>query len=169
MIVNLTTLSIPEYTKEYETGTVESLRDRAKMLGKQAQLLKTLAQDHNIPVVVTNQITTHFDGVEFQEDEDEEEKDKVIEEDAGGYVTVALGNSWSHYINTRISLEFEATSDAVTRTSQTRILKLVKSPIARPVKMKYEVLISGPVVVSEPEMDDGDGQTRLNVRTTTVS
>ena len=47
--------------KEFHGGQSESLVDRAKVLAKQARTLKELAQQHNVPVLVTNQITTHYD------------------------------------------------------------------------------------------------------------
>ena len=84
-------------------------------------MLKEIAQHHEIPIVVTNQITTHFErgGKRQEMDENDERKDEPGKEDDDGeeeethgeeprgVVTAALGNSWSHFVNTRIALDFD--------------------------------------------------------------
>ena len=45
-----------------------------------------------IPVLVTNQVTTKMEEFDFT--------------DTNSYVTAALGNSWSHSVNTRLVLQY---------------------------------------------------------------
>ena len=66
-------------------------------------------------VVVTNQITTRFvgagsgagnslNGVEALQDVDG--ADAEPEEEDGSHVTAALGNTWSHAVNTRLIVQY---------------------------------------------------------------
>lgn len=50
-----------------------------------------IAESFDIPILVTNQITT---------------KVSCDQEEGGGVVTVALGNSWSHSVNTRLIMQY---------------------------------------------------------------
>jgi len=186
--------------KEFHGGQSESLVDRAKVLAKQARTLKELAQQHNVPVLVTNQITTHYDhdtkllerengddGISQgdvdddnevdEEDEEEEVKKKfgTHREEPDGVVTAALGNSWSHFVNTRIALDFDnaagsvvAANDISSTTSTLRTLKLLKSSFAPQMKMTYVLTTGGPVITSPPEsLEARDGH--LKTKTTVVT
>ena len=66
-------------------------------------------------MVVTNQITTRFvgagsgagnslNGVEALQDVDD--ADAEPEEEDGSHVTAALGNTWSHAVNTRLIVQY---------------------------------------------------------------
>ena len=68
-----------------------------------------------VQVVVTNQITTRFvgagsgagnslNGVEALQDVDG--ADAEPEEEDGSHVTAALGNTWSHAVNTRLIVQY---------------------------------------------------------------
>lgn len=77
-------------------------------------------------MVVTNQITTRFVGAgnslngseAFQ---DVDGADAEPEEDDGSHVTAALGNTWSHAVNTRLIVQY---LDDKFRQVNTRILFL---------------------------------------------
>ena len=62
-------------------------------------LHRYIAESFNIPVLVTNQITT-----KMSHDQPDGELEEVIER---GVVTAALGNSWSHCVNTRLLLQYK--------------------------------------------------------------
>ena len=55
-------------------------------------LFRYIAESFQIPILVTNQITT-----KVSHDIDMEE---------GSVVTAALGNSWSHAVNTRLLMQY---------------------------------------------------------------
>lgn len=57
-------------------------------------------------IVVTNQITTHMSHVQSEGEE------LAIER---GVVTAALGNTWSHCVNTRLLLQFMADGKRLVR------------------------------------------------------
>ena len=68
-----------------------------------------------VQVVVTNQITTRFvgagsgagnslNGVEALQDVDGADAEPVEED--GSHVTAALGNTWSHAVNTRLIVQY---------------------------------------------------------------
>lgn len=95
-----------------------SLPDRQRMLGQQASRLKYLAEAFRIPVLVTNQVTTH------------------LGEGSGsaGHLTAALGTMWAHAVNTRLVLESAAGS---------RFVRIAKSPAAPNAAFAYRVTGSG--------------------------
>ncbi|KAL5009265.1 hypothetical protein ScPMuIL_014846 [Solemya velum] len=86
--------------KEYSSGMGRNMAERTNFLSKQAAILKYLAEVFSIPVVVTNQITTRF-GIS-----EPEQMDEGSFGGDGGYVTAALGNTWSHCVNTRLILQY---------------------------------------------------------------
>jgi RAD51-like protein 1 len=96
--------------KEYDTRSVKRISDRSCYLVKQATLLKCLAQDYQIPVVVTNHITTRF-----------------VPGTCDGQVVASLGNHWSHCINTRLVMEF--TDD------NNRMITVTKSSLCPPISI----------------------------------
>lgn len=66
-------------------------------------------------MVVTNQITTRFVGAGFgagtplnssEAFQDVDGADAEPEEDDGSHVTAALGNTWSHAVNTRLIVQY---------------------------------------------------------------
>ena len=66
-------------------------------------------------MVVTNQITTRFVGAgsgagnslnEVEALQDVDGADAEPEEEDGSHVTAALGNTWSHAVNTRLIMQY---------------------------------------------------------------
>ncbi|XP_033736018.1 DNA repair protein RAD51 homolog 2-like isoform X2 [Pecten maximus] len=102
--------------KEYSTSLGRNLTDRTNFLSQQAALLKYIAETFSIPVVVTNQITTRYDR------QDDVSRPAVQLDGETGYVTTALGNTWSHSVNTRLILQYH--------TDLERQIMVAKSPIA---------------------------------------
>ncbi|XP_028996724.1 DNA repair protein RAD51 homolog 2 [Betta splendens] len=104
--------------KEFDTKLPGILMQRSSLLSHEASVLKYLAHQFNIPVVLTNQITTHSgDG------------------GSAGFVTAALGNTWSHSINTRLVLQYV--------TPQQRQILIAKSPVAPYAVLNYTIQKQG--------------------------
>ncbi|KAL4424690.1 hypothetical protein ABPG77_004497 [Micractinium sp. CCAP 211/92] len=103
-----------------------SLPDRQRMLGQQAGRLKYLAEAFRIPVLVTNQVTTHLgEGGS-----------------SGGHLTAALGTLWAHAVNTRLVLESAAGN---------RFVRIAKSPAAPNAAFAYRVTGAGLELLPEVE------------------
>nr|XP_054759562.1 DNA repair protein RAD51 homolog 2-like [Lytechinus pictus] len=91
-------------------------------------------------VVVTNQITTHYTKPVEQNpvtmETDDTESFSVATSDGGeGHVTTALGNTWSHNVNTRLILQY---LDEVHRE-----ILIAKSPLAPFAKVIYTIQDAG--------------------------
>jgi len=160
--------------REFHGSQSESLVNRAKLLAKIAKTLKELAQHHDVAIVATNQITTQFveKSVEADEDGDADDDDEKNMEEPRGVVTAALGNSWSHFINVRIALDYdcdERVSNFGSRTLSQRRLKVLKCPFARQAILYYVLKERGPVVVSEPEMLEETGVWNLCTKSARVT
>ncbi|ELR12339.1 Rad51l1 protein [Acanthamoeba castellanii str. Neff] len=80
--------------KDFDDGGV--MRRQAQ-LAAQASTLKRLAENFNIPVLVSNQVTTTSQRPYYEFDRPHFGADKSL------YVTAALGYVWAHAVNTRIS------------------------------------------------------------------
>jgi len=167
--------------REFHGGQSDSLVDRSKLLAKIAKLLKELAQHHDIPVVVTNQITTQFgsevgnvdeengDGAENGDDDD------VAYEEPQGVVTAALGNSWSHFVNVRLSLDYDVANEStrpspprLDHSSSCRRLKLLKSPFARQIMLSYVLTKMGLKIVSDAVPINETGGMNLSTKSAVV-
>jgi RecA/RadA recombinase len=74
------------------------LSKRASLFFRLSAKLKQYAQQFNIAIVVTNQVTDCFDEVQS----DQEYMEHLIT--SGRFVRPALGLSWSHCVNTRLFL-----------------------------------------------------------------
>ncbi|KAI7845396.1 hypothetical protein COHA_001101 [Chlorella ohadii] len=115
-----------------------SLPDRQRMLGQQASRLKYLAEAFQIPVLVTNQVTTRIGG------------------DTGGgagaqqgQLQAALGTMWAHAVNTRLVLM---------QTQGHRFLHVAKSPAAPSTIFAYRVTAAGledDPAVAPPRLAEG--------------
>ncbi|XP_071370947.1 DNA repair protein RAD51 homolog 2 isoform X3 [Centroberyx affinis] len=82
--------------KEFDTTLPGNLMHRSSLLGQEAATLKYLAHEFRIPVVLTNQITTHVG-----------DRGSVPSGEVdSGFVTAALGNTWSHSVNTRLIVQY---------------------------------------------------------------
>ncbi|XP_053241206.1 DNA repair protein RAD51 homolog 2 isoform X5 [Podarcis raffonei] len=126
--------------KEFDTKLQGNLQQRSNLLSREASILKYLAEEFSIPVILTNQITTWLsDGLAVQADLLSPADDFSLSEGSrngeSGYVTAALGNTWSHSVNTRLILQY--------LDSQTRQLLVAKSPIAPFTSFLYRIENSG--------------------------
>lgn len=105
---------------------------RTKQLSTVCTLLHDLAQQFQVAVLVTNQMTT---------------KKRV---DTNNHTTTrlipALGESWSHAVGTRLILHSNATNNNTNPTT-TRLAELVKSPHMPPKSCQFEI---GPRGVRDP-------------------
>ncbi|XP_026196486.1 DNA repair protein RAD51 homolog 2 [Anabas testudineus] len=111
--------------KEFDTTLPGILMQRSNLLSHEATILKYLAHQFNIPVVLTNQITTHVGG---QGSASSAEVDS-------GFVTAALGNTWSHCVNTRLIVQYV--------TTQQRQILIAKSPVAPFAVLNYTIQKQG--------------------------
>nr|XP_028581264.1 DNA repair protein RAD51 homolog 2 isoform X3 [Podarcis muralis] len=133
--------------KEFDTKLQGNLQQRSNLLSREASILKYLAEEFSIPVILTNQITTWLsDGLAVQADLLSPADDFSLSEGSRngepGYVTAALGNTWSHSVNTRLILQY--------LDSQTRQLLVAKSPIAPFTSFLYRIENSGFVLQAVP-------------------
>nr|XP_015206745.1 PREDICTED: DNA repair protein RAD51 homolog 2 isoform X2 [Lepisosteus oculatus] len=110
--------------KEFDTSLPGNLSERSNLLVQQAATLKYLAEEFAIPVLLTNQITTHLrvkDAAPVHEEQSIPAEFVQCAEDSR-YVTAALGNTWSHSVNTRLIVQY--------LDSQRRQIIVAKSPVA---------------------------------------
>ncbi|XP_035685466.1 DNA repair protein RAD51 homolog 2-like isoform X1 [Branchiostoma floridae] len=135
--------------KEFDNSLRGNLSQRVKLLAKEAALLKYLAESLNIPVVVTNQITTRFKASWEGPHYDVPSGDVADGNGAGasaavdgGYVTAALGNTWSHSVNTRLIVQY--------LDDKHREVMVAKSPIAPFSSFVYTIQSSG-IVLQDDE------------------
>ncbi|XP_070569433.1 DNA repair protein RAD51 homolog 2-like isoform X2 [Ptychodera flava] len=89
--------------KEYDNSVSGNLILRSNILSKQATQLKYLAESFNIPVVITNQITTRLKSSKHDEKTTNSYGDDIEPET---FVTAALGDSWTHSVNTRLLIQY---------------------------------------------------------------
>ncbi|XP_062406344.1 DNA repair protein RAD51 homolog 2 isoform X2 [Sardina pilchardus] len=123
--------------KEFDTSLSGNLTHRSNLLGRQAATLKYLAQEFRIPVVVTNQITTQL-GERVPSSSSLSRRRSSVEGAGGegsGYVTAALGNTWSHNVNTRLIVQYV--------DSRLRQIVIAKSPVAPFAVLNYTVQREG--------------------------
>ncbi|XP_041132794.1 DNA repair protein RAD51 homolog 2 [Polyodon spathula] len=132
--------------KEFDTSIPGNLSERSSLLSQEAATLKYLAEEFSIPVVLTNQITTHLSrkGTAPSHLECNVPESEVSADGESGYVTAALGNTWSHSVNTRLIVQY--------LDSQRRQIIVAKSPIAPFSVFNYTVQNSG------LELEDGEDQ-----------
>ncbi|XP_046381841.2 DNA repair protein RAD51 homolog 2-like [Haliotis rufescens] len=130
--------------KEFSTSIGQNLTDRTNFLSQEAAILKYVAEVFSIPIVVTNQITTRYGRPDAVGDCDNDGSSSVTAEGDGGYVTAALGNTWSHSVNTRLILQY--------LDADRRQVLVAKSPVAPFTSFTYTVQKQG--IVQE---DDGAG------------
>nr|XP_033808986.1 DNA repair protein RAD51 homolog 2 isoform X2 [Geotrypetes seraphini] len=131
--------------KEFDTQLQGNLTKRSNLLAREASLLKYLAEEFSIPVILTNQITTRLsrnapriDLVSPADDLSLSEASETEEEGVRGYVTAALGNTWSHSVNTRLILQYHG--------AHGRQIIVAKSPLAPFSVFSYTIQNSGLVL-----------------------
>uniref|UniRef100_A0A2L2YLV0 DNA repair protein RAD51-like protein n=1 Tax=Parasteatoda tepidariorum TaxID=114398 RepID=A0A2L2YLV0_PARTP len=145
--------------KEFGGEQLGSLIQRNNILMEQAALLKNLAQAYDIVIFLTNQITSHIAELESvamdiaEEDENissayvgvpppvcSEKKVKLHGGNAD-HVVPALGNTWSHCVNTRLVAQF--------LDSSVRQLIIAKSPVAPNAAVRFFINESGIVLTGD--------------------
>ncbi|CAL8316552.1 unnamed protein product [Merluccius merluccius] len=127
--------------KEFDTTLPGNLATRSNLLSLEASTLKYLAHQFNIPVVLTNQITTHPGGG----------GSGVPGEVDSGFVTAALGNTWSHTVNTRLIVQY---ADA-----HKRQIVIAKSPVAAYAVLNYTIQKEG-ICLGEGDNQEPMGDAR---------
>ncbi|XP_074811622.1 DNA repair protein RAD51 homolog 2 isoform X3 [Natator depressus] len=138
--------------KEFDTKLQGNLMERSNFLAREASLLKYLAEEFSIPVILTNQITTRLtNGLDIQADLVSPADDMSLSEVSGtsgskdrepSYVTAALGNTWSHSVNSRLILQYH--------DLHTRQVLVAKSPVAPFSAFFYTIENSGLVLQGSP-------------------
>ncbi|KAM6466782.1 DNA repair protein RAD51 homolog 2 isoform 3-T4 [Liasis olivaceus] len=145
--------------KEFDTKRQGNLKERSNLLTKEASILKYLAEEFSIPVILTNQITTWLsDGLAIQADLLSPVDDLSLSEGSSrngdresGYVTAALGNTWSHCVNMRLILQYF--------NSKTRQLLVAKTPIAPLTSFLYIIENSGFVLQGRKHLENWEART----------
>ncbi|XP_077178659.1 DNA repair protein RAD51 homolog 2 isoform X17 [Paroedura picta] len=159
--------------KEFDTKLQGNLLERNNLLTREASILKYLAEEFSIPVILTNQVTTWLsDGLAVQADPLSPADDFSLfegcsrnEDGESSYVIAALGNTWSHSVNTRLVLQYldsqtrqgckspvgTSRSPGMIAHLQMKELLIAKSPIAPFTSFQYKIENSGLVLqVSAP-------------------
>lgn len=127
--------------KEFDPQLQGNIKERNKFLGKGASLLKYLSGEFSVPVILTNQITTHLSGaLPSQADLVSPADDLSPSEGASGSscLVAALGNTWSHCVNTRLILQY--------LDSERRQILIAKSPVAPLTSFVYTIKGEGLVL-----------------------
>ncbi|XP_044870270.1 DNA repair protein RAD51 homolog 2 isoform X2 [Mauremys mutica] len=140
-------------------GSGPVLDDSSHLLGFIKCRDNALQQIHQ--VILTNQITTRLsNGLDIQADQVSPADDLSLSEVSGasgskerepGYVTAALGNTWSHSVNTRLILQYH--------DLHTRQVLVAKSPIAPFSAFFYTIENSG-LVLQDLRVQVGHGKPR---------
>ena len=88
-------------------GEARQTLQRQEHLGQQAVTLKRLAEEHRIPLVVTNQVTSRPNAAaahSFQQAGGAGARGGSSSS-SSGFLTAALGPKWAHCVNVRLVLE----------------------------------------------------------------
>nr|XP_027220905.1 DNA repair protein RAD51 homolog 2-like [Penaeus vannamei] len=133
--------------KEIMAGSSQANIARVNQLASWAARLKSIAQQLNICVVVTNQVTSRFSDKEpvitgeANEDEAETSFSTGVKENVySTHITPALGNTWTHCVNTRLILQYDG--------SNSRQLIIAKSPVAPFAAFSY-IIGAGGIEIKE--------------------
>lgn len=150
-----------------------NMMERTDILAREASLLKYLSASFNIPVVVTNQVTTRFDvpsGFEKNRKPQEGATDAPK-----NFVVAALGNTWSHAVNTRLIVEYVSAQGQGPLVdgfvADARKIKVTKSPIAPFATFLYSINETGIVLLQSlgqqapEEYEDPFEMVTINSRT----
>ncbi|CAH2222643.1 DNA repair RAD51 homolog 3 isoform X1 [Pelobates cultripes] len=105
----------------------EDLSLRTRLLNTLAQQMISMAKQHNVAVVLTNQMTTRIGPTESM-------------------LVPALGESWGHATGTRLTLNWE---------NKQRFATLNKSPSQKIATVPYAIMHQGfrDIAVPEPEVN----------------
>ncbi|KAF6027722.1 RAD51B [Bugula neritina] len=135
------------------------LSSRSEVLLEQASLLKEIAEGFEIPVVLVNQVHTIVQDMNADGGGSETEKLEASRSSVG-QLTVAMGNTWYHTVNTRLTLQYK---DNVTRK-----ITVSKSPVAAISSFDYIIDKTGLVLTSfYPELEETQ-QTAIRPRDTSL-
>ncbi|XP_049753848.1 DNA repair protein RAD51 homolog 2 isoform X1 [Elephas maximus indicus] len=127
--------------KEFDTQLQGNMKERSKFLAREAASLKYLAEEFSIPVILTNQITTHLSRTLASQADLVSPADDLSPSEgssASSCVTAALGNTWSHSVNTRLILQY--------LDSERRQILIAKSPLAPFTSFVYTIKDEGLVL-----------------------
>lgn len=124
--------------KEFDTRTTANITERTALLSKEAMMMKYIAEKFEIPILVTNQITTVVSKLE----QDVNYELELI--DDASHVTAALGNTWAHAINTRLTLQY--------LDQGLRQIMVTKSPLSPYKIFTYSIQTQG-IILEKPEED----------------
>ncbi|XP_074146562.1 DNA repair protein RAD51 homolog 2 [Sminthopsis crassicaudata] len=133
--------------KEFDTQLQGNMRERSNFLAREASLLKYLAEEFSIIVILTNQITTHLSrDLTTQADLVSPADDLSLWGGTSGSscMMAALGNTWSHSVNTRLILQY--------LDSKRRQIVIAKSPLAPFSVFNYTIEEAG-LVLQDAEGD----------------
>ncbi|GFS56570.1 DNA repair protein RAD51 homolog 2 [Trichonephila inaurata madagascariensis] len=154
--------------KEFGTDGIDSLMERNKILMELAAMLKNLAQTYNLVVFLSNQIASHLvepNSVPPDDSPDDEEggitgmytdlddvprpaapvpKKQKLQSVDTDHVIPALGNTWSHCVNTRLVAQF--------LNSSVRQITILKSPVAPNAAVRYTIDESG-IVLTDHDIE----------------
>ncbi|KAG0614936.1 hypothetical protein M758_5G002000 [Ceratodon purpureus] len=128
---------------------------RQEILGKQASILKHLAEVHRMPIIVTNQVrfqggpggqATAFSSAGRKEITLTAEE--ASQEGLDLQLTAALGTKWAHAVNIRLVLE---------SLSGNRYIKIAKSPMSATIAFHYEITAAGIEQIGDETFDASDG------------
>ncbi|KAI8476143.1 MAG: hypothetical protein J3K34DRAFT_514052 [Monoraphidium minutum] len=106
--------------------------ERGEAVGRQAVALKTLAECHRIPIVVTNQVTSRPTGPAVHAFQGGAAP--ATDGADNGHLAAALGTKWAHSVNVRLVLERQGTQ---------RFIKIAKSPLSPNVAFEYAITPAG--------------------------
>ncbi|XP_032882549.1 DNA repair protein RAD51 homolog 2 [Amblyraja radiata] len=137
--------------KEFDPRLEGNLAKRSNLLSSEAATLKYLAEEFSIPVILTNQITTRigqrqaasFKPSSAEIDLLQSEGCGVSPDGETGFATAALGNTWSHSINTRLIMQY--------LDYHSRQVIVAKSPLAPFAAFTFTIQNSGLILQGEDE------------------
>ncbi|XP_067847300.1 DNA repair protein RAD51 homolog 2 isoform X2 [Heptranchias perlo] len=136
--------------KEFDTRLQGNLSERSNLLSSEAATLKYLAEEFSIPVILTNQITTRLGrSCAASSVPGSGAGDLLLPEDCGvspdgetGYATAALGNTWSHSVNTRLIVQY--------LDNHSRQMIVAKSPLSPFAVFIFTIQSTGLVLQAGP-------------------
>ena len=119
------------------SSSSESLVKRQNILSSIAAALKRHAEQLNVAVVVTNQVTTNTNINSNYHNSNDPAKANMVSRDS--QVAAALGTKWAHCVNVRISM-----SGAIDgKADGKREMRVVKSPRTALSRFLYRITASG--------------------------
>ncbi|XP_062909017.1 DNA repair protein RAD51 homolog 2 isoform X1 [Mobula hypostoma] len=144
--------------KEFDTQLQGNLSERSNLLLSEAAMLKYLAEEFSIPVILTNQITTrigqrqaaNFRPGSVVDDLLSSEGCGVSPDGETGYATAALGNTWSHSVNTRLIMQY--------LDYHSRQIIVAKSPLAPFAMFDFTIQNSGLILQGEDDRSSSQSE-----------